>query len=275
MSRRTKIVAVAVIIALTPFVLIYAWWRHHYPYGWSHCCDLNLYGLLQAYATTHDGAFPSGEATPGASMSLLYRETGEERANAELLRGKTVPESVVKSILERGELLSPETCGWHYVEGLRINDDPRLALFWDKAGLDHNGGLLDDGGHIVLFVDGQREHIPGAEWDKFLEEQRKLLAERPTAIHREATIQVDHHEVEVQLRVVGNYIYGSADSSRKLIATTGSQQGGPRGLPVVPAEEVKNAEVVVEKDTARVHFVLPEREIIYDKAGFHFEPSDP
>jgi hypothetical protein len=75
-------------------------------------------------------------------------------ASANLLRGKTVPESVVKEILERGELVTPETCGWHYVERLRLDDDYRLALFGDKAGLDHNGGLLAEGGHFVLFVDG-------------------------------------------------------------------------------------------------------------------------
>jgi hypothetical protein len=68
MRRRTKIAVVAVV--LTPFVLGYAWWRHHYPYGMSHCCDLCLSSALHDYAATHGGAFPAGEATPEASLSL-------------------------------------------------------------------------------------------------------------------------------------------------------------------------------------------------------------
>ena len=179
-SRPKKTVLLAAII-VAPFILGYAWWQHHYPYGMSHCCDLCLSGALGDYAIIHGGAFPAGEATPAASLSLLYREKidGRPLAGANLLRGKTVPESVVKEILERGELLTPDTCGWHYVEGLRADDDPRLALFWDKAGLDHNGGRMAEGGHIVLFVPlMDRKHIPEAEWEEFLAEQSKLLAER-------------------------------------------------------------------------------------------------
>jgi hypothetical protein len=172
------------------FVAFQVWqFRRQHPYGFSHCCDLCLSDSLHEYARIHDGAFPAGQVTPEASLSLLYREKREDGwplADANLLRGKTVPESVVEDILERGELLTPDTCGWHYVEGLRDDDDHRLALFWDKSGLDHNGGLLPQGGHDVLFVDRQRKYIPEAEWDAFIEEQNKLLAERPTAVHHDA-----------------------------------------------------------------------------------------
>ena len=135
MRPRTKKILLATTIALAAlFTVGYAGWRYHYPYGFSHCCDVILPGALQEYARTHGGAFPTGEATPEASLSLLYREKASygRLADERLLRGKTVPESVVKKILERGELLTPDTCGWHYVEGLRTDDDPRLALFWDK-----------------------------------------------------------------------------------------------------------------------------------------------
>lgn len=272
MHRRTKIAVVAVV--LTPFVLGYAWWRHHFPYGMSHCCDLCLSSALHDYAATHGGAFPTGEATPEASMSLLYREkmNGYPLADATLLRGKTVPESVVKEILERGELLTPDTCGWHYVEGLRTDDDPRLALFWDKAGLDHNGGRMAEGGHIVLFVPlMERKHIPEAEWDKFLAEQRKLLAERNTAIRYDATVRIDNNEVKVQVRVVGDFIYGSTPNSREPIATLKKHELGIQGLPVIPIEEIKNAKVIAEQDKSRVRFVMKSHEIIYDGSGFHVE----
>ena len=272
MRRRTKIAVVAVV--LTPFVLGYAWWRHHFPYGMSHCCDLILCGSLQQYAATHGGAFPSGEATPEASMSLLYREMGDWRADERLLRGRTVPESVVKDILERGELLTPDTCGWHYVEGLRLDDDPRLALFWDKIGLDHNGGRLAKPGHTVLLIDGGRKFIPETEWDAFMEEQRKLLAERNTAIRYDATVRIDDNEVKVQVRVVDDCIYGSTwggntSYSSEPIATLKKQELGIQGLPIIPIEEIKNAKVVVEQNKARVRFIMKGHEIVYDRSGFH------
>ena len=96
---------------------VVAYFRWQYPYGWSHCCLLGLRGSLEEYAKRHDGHFPAGAGCPEASLSLLYRE-GLTDANT--LRGKTVPEKVVKDILERGELLGPDTCGWHYVEGLTL-----------------------------------------------------------------------------------------------------------------------------------------------------------
>ena len=255
LSRSKKIlltvfIGVVAIVAVL-FVLGYAAWRHIYPYGFSHCCDLQLYQGLAEYAQIHDGAFPAGEATPEASLSLLYREKagwGGPLADARLLRGKTVPESVVEEVLKRGELLTPETCGWHYVEGLRLDDDHRLALFWDKAGLDHNGGLLPQGGHLVMLVSGFREHIPASKWEHFLEEQRKLLAQRATAIHHDATIRIDNRKVRVQVRVVDDGIYGSTWSSSELIATTKMKEFGVQGLPVIPIDEIRNAKVVVEQD---------------------------
>jgi hypothetical protein len=230
---------------------------------------------LRDYAETHGGAFPAGEATPEASMSLLYRDRvgGYPLADATLLRGRTVPESVVKEILQRGELLTPETCGWHYVEGLRLDDDHRLALFWDKIGLDHNGGRLTKPGHTVLLVDGERNFVPETEWDAFLEEQKKLLAERPKSIHLDAKVQIDNREVNVQIRIVDDCIYGSTWNSSEMIASTKEQKVGIQGLPIIPIEEIRNAKVVVEQDKDRVRFVFKVQEFIYDRKGFHVEPS--
>ena len=161
----------AVVAALVVAGLAYH--RHRYPYGWSHCCDKVLALALLQYAEEHAGWFPRGEATPEASLSLLYRQ---DSGLAHNLRGKTIPESVVRARLEAGELLTPQTCGWHYVEGLRKGDDPQLALFWDKAGLGHNGERLYDGGHFVGFVSGMIEYVPGLEWESFLVEQARLRA---------------------------------------------------------------------------------------------------
>jgi hypothetical protein len=83
----------------------------------------------------------------------------------------------VQPILERGDLLGPDTCGWHYVEGLTKSDDTRIAIVWDKAGLDHNGRDLK-GGHSVWLLGGSERIVPAKEWPKFLETQKELMAER-------------------------------------------------------------------------------------------------
>ncbi|MFN0051549.1 MAG: hypothetical protein ACKV0T_05120, partial [Planctomycetales bacterium] len=153
----------------------FVWFPWKYPYGWSHSCDKVLHLSLINYADAHGGWFPSGEATPEASLSLLARPP--YNTDAEILRGKIVPKEVVEGILSRGELLGPETCGWHYVEGLRNDDDPRLAVFWDKVGLGHNGERLPDGGHVVTRIGRPHDHIPASAWPQFLDEQQRLLAD--------------------------------------------------------------------------------------------------
>ena len=89
MRRFTKraVIAVAVVVALA--AVGFAYYRHRYPHGWSHCCDKQLMMALLEYADRHDGWFPKGEATPQASLSLLHREN-PELVTANLLRGKTI-----------------------------------------------------------------------------------------------------------------------------------------------------------------------------------------
>lgn len=105
----------------------FALYRSIYPFGRSHCCDKQLYFALRDYAAANNGNFPAGDATPEASLSLIHPTW--EHGYAYLLCGKTGSETATQEVLDRGELLGPETCGWNYVEGLRLDDDPRLALF--------------------------------------------------------------------------------------------------------------------------------------------------
>ncbi len=175
MRTLAKVLLIVAAIVIAGGYGLYRWHRYTYPQGWSHCCDLSVWFTLREYAETHGGRYPSGEATPEASLSLLYRAG---LGHPGTLRGKTVPEALVRETLERGGLLGPETCGWHYVEGLTLADDPRLALFWDKAGLGHNGQRMPNGDRFVSFVGSPREIIPGEKWAEFLQEQEKLRAAR-------------------------------------------------------------------------------------------------
>jgi hypothetical protein len=168
-------------------LLVYGAWRANFPYGHSHCCDLQLGTALREYASIYGGYLPAGEQTSEASLSLLYRTLPwfDGPYGANLLRGKTVPVAEVQARLDQGQRLTPETCGWHYVEALRDDDDGQIAVCWDKVGLDHFGGLLPAGGHTVLYLFGNHGTIAAAEWPNFLDEQQKLIAKSKAARRKE------------------------------------------------------------------------------------------
>jgi hypothetical protein len=184
MSRRylrfaAKALAVTVAAALLLFGLGYASHRYTYPYGVSHCCLLGLGGSLRQYAQEHHGRFPAGGICPEASLSLLDRDHNGDFA--EVLCGKTKSAAAAKALLQRGEPLGPDTCDWHYVEGLTLADDPRLAIVWDKVGLGHAGQRLPQGGHSICRLDGMEDVIPESAWPQFLKDQERLMAARTEA----------------------------------------------------------------------------------------------
>jgi hypothetical protein len=149
-------------------------YHNRFPYGSSHCCILGVDGALQAYAREHGGRFPSGGGCPEASLSLLY----SNYIDAYTLRGKSVSLQRVEHALNANGKLGPESCGWHYIEGLTLADDPRVAIVWDKVGLGHNGEILKNGAHEVIFVGNAREFIPSTNWAEFLKNQEELIAHR-------------------------------------------------------------------------------------------------
>jgi len=152
----------------------YAWYRTRYPFGWSHCCDTGIYFALYNYIA-HDGKFPAGEATPEASLSLINETSGNL---GYWPCGKSGSLDRTQAILDQGKLLTPDTCGWHYVAGLTTSDDHSIAILWDKEGLGHSGERLPEGGHFVTFVGGSRQYIPAKQWQQFLAEQEVLLSQR-------------------------------------------------------------------------------------------------
>ena len=140
-------------------------------HGDAHAIQL----AFRAYADRHDGWFPRGEVSPEVSLSLLHR-AHPNLITGEVLRGRVAPWSVVQDRLAAGELLTAETCGWHYAEALRSDDDPRLALFWEKSEPGVNGDPRSGGGHFVYFLGGRIEYIAGERWDEFLAEQERARA---------------------------------------------------------------------------------------------------
>jgi hypothetical protein len=170
------------ILLLVPGILAaagYGWYCFHFPYGYTHCC-LKVLGLsLDSYAESHDGRFPTGESCPEASLSLISR--GDLGVGPETLCEKTIPAERARRVLDRGDFLGPDTCDWHYVEGLTLADDPQIAILWDKVGLGHFGERLSGGGHSIWRLGGREEVVSEAEWPEFLKEQAQLMTARTEA----------------------------------------------------------------------------------------------
>lgn len=172
------------LVVLTGYGLA-SWWyevrteRWEYPYGrndyFTPACQTCLWDDLCVYAELHEGRLPAGGPTPEASLGLLF---GRVASPAEL-GGKTIPHDVVIDTMKRDGRLGPDSCGWHYVEGLTLNDDRRLAVLWDKvSGLGPFGCRTAGGGRTVIFIGGEEKVVPDAEWDSFLAEQDRLLRSR-------------------------------------------------------------------------------------------------
>ncbi len=203
----------------------YIWFRYSYPYGFTHCCLKGLGLALLNYAEQHDGRFPTGGGCPEASLSLLYR--GDYGIEGHALCGKTKSAEAAQAVLERGELLGPDTCDWHYVEGLTKNDDYRLAIVWDKVGLDHNGGRLPNGGHSVLRLDGSEEIVSASEWSHFLEEQERLMAARTETARKGLPILTA--KVRLPSGEIVDHYDGSYSLDERYKGVSGSGSSGSSG----------------------------------------------
>jgi hypothetical protein len=173
-TRRRILVGVVMVVAILLGCAV-VYYRVTFPYGQSHCCIIGMSGALEQYAEENGGRYPAGEASPEASLSLLYKSN---YIDPYTLRGMTVPEKTARPILEGGGLLGPDSCGWQYVPGLTRADDPGLALLWCKSALGHNGQRTKDGGRQVVFIGRGIEWISGNKWPSFLQEQKALLEHR-------------------------------------------------------------------------------------------------
>jgi hypothetical protein len=173
--RWRKDLAVAGVSFLIAVAGISGWWHYTFPFGYSHTCSKGLGSALRIYAEAHSGWLPHGGATPEASLGLLAEDDPID-ANW-VLGGKNVRPEIVRAIVAKKEKFGPETCGWHYVEGLREDDEPRIMVAWDKVvGLGHNGERRRRFMHEVVFLDGSIQFVTKSAWPQFLVEQRERLA---------------------------------------------------------------------------------------------------
>jgi hypothetical protein len=177
-KRRRWIRVITIVVAIVAAATLAGkfWLRDKYPYGVTHACSKILGLGLRMYANDHQNWFPYGGATPEESLSLVC-SNGDPYSVKGLLCGKHLSRSLVEATMANNSVLSPATCGWHYVEGLREDDPQTLAIAWDKVvGLDHNGRFHKHLQCEVVMLDGSAQQIPKAAWPKFCAQQRELIA---------------------------------------------------------------------------------------------------
>ena len=160
------------IIALVPVLLFFAVLvvNPRYPYGKRGCVFPCLYAVLNMYSQDNNGWFPDSPYGPYAALAKLYPKYSQGQE----LQGVAGDYMQVLFALQTGASLDGITT-WHYQPGFRIDDDPRIAIIWEKVpGLYSSGKFARDSGHSVLFVNAKSAYIPGEKWPQFLKEQELL-----------------------------------------------------------------------------------------------------
>lgn len=263
--RRVILLVLVMMIVLIGIGIGYH--RTVYPYGRSHCCILIMMFALDGYAGENGGKFPAGGESPEADLTQLYRSG---YVDAGTLRGMTVPEETVQKILKRGDLLGPDTCGWHYVSGLTQADNPRLALLWCKSALNHNGRVSKDGGREVVFVGMDRQWISGKEWPAFLERQKELMKQRSQReINGEPLVMA---RIELPDGSLVDHVDYSYTLTNESIYSSSSSKGSSSGLGISSSElSWKHAPIQNGKVTRILSFL----DLVSDPVTVTFKDGEP
>jgi len=164
--------AVGTLITVSAIVCWFEWQRQ-FPFGRTHCCAKGIGMELRIYAENHRGWLPHGRPTPEGSLSLLCTDSNL----VGWICGKNIPVAVARAALAKDGTLGPASCGWHYVEGLRSDDYPQIAVAWDKIhGLGHNGQRVEGLARSVILLDGSEQGISEKKWPDFVADQKARLA---------------------------------------------------------------------------------------------------
>jgi hypothetical protein len=141
-------------------------------------CIVQTGSAFRNYAADHSGQFPFDTNGYGNALLLLSNYVGNFWG---CLTGPGYDGQVFALAAETGKRIPETECGRVYVQGLSVNNDPRIALFFDKLptpGGDHCQGVLRIGAPLareVLTIDGNRRVVKESEWNAFAKQQVELL----------------------------------------------------------------------------------------------------
>jgi hypothetical protein len=179
MKGKRGCVIVFVTVVLPVAGVVFAFSRFWFPYGARACWLPCTMGALRQYAGQHNGSFPAG-TNAWEALRQLYPES---IVDPELLAGISGNRSEVKRRLETGGNLDSNISSWVYFPGFRDDENPDLAIIWERTeGLRWNGSR--GSGHAVGFIDGHQEQVPKERWPIFIRDQedlrREVIAKRAT-----------------------------------------------------------------------------------------------
>lgn len=185
---RKFILGFAALAALT--ALAVTAYRSQYPYGVRPCCLPCVLQALREFAEGHSGGFPDGGRNSRDALAMLYPHYLVDRP---LLAGISGDRKLLEQEMSVGSGISEPASSWVYWPGFTLDDDPNIAIIWERQdGIQFNGRRSP--GHAVGFISGDMRQVKDDEWESFLSEQ-KLLRQNARARQRHATdkhLEPDH-----------------------------------------------------------------------------------
>jgi hypothetical protein len=145
-------------------------YRYNYPYGARPACLPNVLEALRAYSADNGGAFPNSATDPLEALRKLFPKY---LAAPEPLAGLSGDRQLLRKQMAEGSGITEKASSWVYWPDLRSDDNPDIALVWERQpGLRFNGSRA--GGHEVGFIGGYMKQVPDLGWEAFLREQEEL-----------------------------------------------------------------------------------------------------
>jgi hypothetical protein len=158
-----------------------AGYRVLYPYGKHYCMAPCMYHALWNYAANNENAFPDSPEGPYAALSKLYPEY-LGLGDVETLAGVSGDLNRAKAQLQASGKLDATTTSWVYLPGLRLDDDPRLALIYERRfGIRASGRRDPALGRMVVLLNGEVRFVKEKDWERFQAEQETLRPSRRAA----------------------------------------------------------------------------------------------
>ena len=197
MKRRKKWIlwgSLALISIPLLYVVAFICFAFFNPFHAHQHCIKNTGLALRMYATDHEGRFPADTNGFGNALLLLvkggYLGDTNNTFSVRLVTGPGDDGAVFTETLRTGARIPEEKCSRVYVQGLSEENNPQIAILWDKKsnpGGDHFrrpwGPLLRE----VSLLDGSMQVIREKDWPHFASNQVELLVQagldRATANH--------------------------------------------------------------------------------------------
>ena len=163
-------------IGFKPLVFNESWYSH------KHC--IKQWGMaLKIYADDNGGKFPAHASGYAAALQLLMKPP-DHLMGTYLVMGAPGGYSgkVFEDANSKGAWVREADCGRVYVQGLREDSKPEIALVFDKQPSpgDHAHGWLRWNAPLrreVCLVDGSMVVIDESAWPEFARKQIELLVE--------------------------------------------------------------------------------------------------